>query len=164
MSKLAQFIENLSYRFRSENDLSDLTWTMCQTSDKFQFIFLKFFFPFFKKDCSNIYIERERTNDDSRPDFVLEYNNQTFVIENKIEDRNHHFEQYLKTFKIDTDHLGYIANYKIVKTGFVTHTWKELYLYLEQHIPLEEKTLWEAYLRYIRNVCNIYIYRLKLWI
>lgn len=154
---LAEFISNLSYRFRSENDLSDVTWTMCQTSDRFQCVFLRFFFPWLKKDCCEVYITREQSNDDSRPDFVFEYDGETYVIENKIGDQNHHFEQYLKTFKIDAAHLGYIANYSIVKTGFKTHTWKEFYLYLQQNIPSEESVLWEAYLKYIKNVCYIYL-------
>ena len=157
MKMLAQFIVNLSHRFNSENDLSDVTWTMCQTSDRFQCVFLKFFFSWLKKDCADVYITREQANDNSRPDFVFEYRNETYVIENKIGDRNHHFEQYLETFKIEAKNLGYIANYNIVKTGFVTHTWKELYLHLQQKIPSEEKTLWEAYLQYIKSVCYIYL-------
>ena len=157
MNKLVSFIENLSFRLRSENNLSDVTWTMCLTSDDFQYYFLKFFFPWFKKDCMNIYIEREQTNDDSRPDFVFDYNDETYIIENKIWDRNHHFEQYLRTYKINPSNLGYIANYPIVKIGFETHTWTELYIYIKNNIPLEEKELWNAYLNYLKSVCNIYL-------
>lgn len=154
---LKQFIINLSQRFRSENDLSDVTWTMCQTSDEFQYLFLEFFFPWLRRKCANAYVEREHVKGNCRPDFFFEYEEDPYIIENKIEDRNQHFEQYVKTFKIDSSHLGYIANYKIVKTGFVTHTWKELYQYLQQNIPEEERTLWEAYLKYIKSVCYIYI-------
>lgn len=157
MSTLEKFIINLSYRFKSENDLSDITWTMCQTSERFQLVFLRFFFPWLKKDCANVYIFREKSKDDSRPDFVFEYRNEKYVIENKIGDQKQHFEQYLRTFKIEANNLGYIANYTIVKSGFVTHTWKELYLFLQQNIPEEEKTLWEAYLQYLKNVCYIYL-------
>ncbi|MDE6522287.1 MAG: hypothetical protein K2L17_05670 [Muribaculaceae bacterium] len=157
MEKLAQFIKNLSHRFRSENDLSDVTWTMCETSDKFQGAFLRFFFPWLKRQCTDVYMEREYVKGNCRPDFFFECDEESYIIENKIEDRNHHFDQYVKTFKIDSSHLGYIANYKIVKSGFNTYTWKELYQYLQQNIPEDERTLWEAYLDYIKNVCNIYI-------
>lgn len=81
---LAQFIVNLSHRFRSENDLSDVTWTMCQTSERFQCVFLRFFFPWFGEDCGEVYIEREQSKDDSRPDFVFDYNGKTYLIENKM--------------------------------------------------------------------------------
>lgn len=94
---------------------------------------------------------------DFRPDFFFEYDGEIYLIENKIEDKNQHFEKYVKTFKIDASHLGYIANYKIVKRGFNTHTWKELYQYLQQKVPEEERTLWESYLEYIKSVCYIYI-------
>ena len=70
---LAEFISNLSYRFRSENNLSDVTWTLCQTSDKFQCVFLRFFFPWMDEDCGEIYILREQSNDDSSPDVVFDY-------------------------------------------------------------------------------------------
>lgn len=154
---LEQFIENLSERFRSENDLSDVTWTMCQTSDRFQCVFLKFFFPWMKNDCGEVYIEREQSNDDSRPDFVFEYRGETYLIENKIGDKNHHFEQYVKRFNIQPRQLGYIANYPIAKEGFETHTWTEFYKYAKASMPEEEKELWTAFLNYLHNVCYIFI-------
>lgn len=157
MNKLAQFIENLAHRFRSENDLSDVTWTMCQTSDRFQCVFLKFFFPWLEEDCGEVYIEREQSNDDSRPDFVFEYNEQTYVIENKIGDRKQHFEQYIKRFKINPNQLGYITNYPLVKDGFTTHTWTEFYKYVQSNIPEDECELWTAYLSYLHNVCYIFL-------
>lgn len=154
---LVKFISNLSQRFRSENDLSDVTWTMCQTSDRFQRAFLQFFFPCLPDNCGEIWIGREDSKDDSRPDFIFYHNDETYLIENKIGDKNHHFEQYVKTFKIEPSHLGYIANYPIVKDGFDTHTWRELYFYLNKRVPDEEKQLWEAYLEYIKDVCCIFI-------
>ncbi|MEY8607369.1 hypothetical protein E5360_09875 [Muribaculum intestinale] len=154
---LVKFISNLSQRFRSENDLSDVTWTMCQTSDRFQRIFLQFFFPNLPDDCSEVWIGREDSKDDSRPDFIFYYKDETYLIENKIGDKNHHFEQYVKTFKIEPAHLGYIANYPIAKDGFQTHTWRELFLHLSKNVPEGEKELWTAYLEYIKDVCCIFI-------
>lgn len=154
---LAEFISNLSYRFRSENDLSDVTWTLCQTSDKFQCVFLRFFFPWMEEDCGEIYIEREQSNDDSRPDFVFDYNGETYLIENKIGDKKHHFEQYVKRFKIAPNQLGYITNYPLKKDGFTTHTWTEFYKYTQASIPDDERQLWTAYLSYLHDVCYIFI-------
>lgn len=154
---LARFISNLSFRFRSENDLSDVTWTMCQTSDRFQCVFLKFFFPWLADDCAKVNIEREPANNDSRPDFVFDFDGKTYLIENKIGDKNHHFEQYVKAYKIEPSQLGYIANYPIKKEGFNTRTWKELYLHLKDNIPVDEQPLWDAYLEYVKDVCYIYL-------
>ena len=98
MNMLAQFISNLSYRFRSENDLSDVTWTMCQTSDKFNAHFINFFFEGI--DANEVCLEREKSNDDSRPDFYFTYKDAIYLVENKIGDKSHHFEQYIKRFKL----------------------------------------------------------------
>ncbi|SNR51015.1 hypothetical protein SAMN06265371_104145 [Lutibacter agarilyticus] len=37
------FFENIAYRKRNENDLSDITWAACCTSPSFQLLFLNFF-------------------------------------------------------------------------------------------------------------------------
>lgn len=155
MERIENFISNLSLRLNSENNLSDITWTMCQTSDIFQSVFLQFFFP--KEKLTEVYLQRELPDEDSRPDFYFEHDGKVFLIECKIWDRNHHFEQYTKQFKIPNDRLGYIANYPIVKEGFVVHNWTELYTYLKKHIPQQELELWSGYLEYIKRVCYIFI-------
>lgn len=152
---LAQFISNLSYRFRSENDLSDVTWTMCHTSDKFNSHFINFFFE--GVDADDVYLEREKSNDDSRPDFYFTYDDRTYLIENKIGDKSHHFEQYIKRFKITPQQLGYITNYPLSKEGFSTHTWTEFYKHTLANIPDDESELWNAYLEYLKDVCYIFI-------
>lgn len=153
---ISTFIQNLSYRFRSENDLSDITWTLCETSDKFKFTFIKFFFPDITITDTDI-LSREKNSDDSRPDFILETKDGLYLIENKIYDKNHHFEQYINTFHISASHLGYITNYPLLKAGFKTHTWKEFYLYAKSNIPQDEIELWSSYLEYLKSVCNIFI-------
>lgn len=156
---LAQFIVNLSHRFRSENDLSDVTWTMCQTSDRFQCVFLKFFFPSFDDDCSETILNREKSQDDSRVDFYFHYRKELFLIENKIYDVEHHFEQYCETYGIHPDHLGYIVNYHLEKPGFVVKTWKEFFHYLLRQIGSfqdEEQELVRSYIEYLKSVCSIF--------
>lgn len=39
------FLENLSYRMFKENDVSDITWALCNTSPRFRDYFLHYFFP-----------------------------------------------------------------------------------------------------------------------
>lgn len=155
MEMMENFISNLSLRLNSENNLSDITWTMCQTSDAFQNVFLQFFFP--KEKFTEVYLQRELPDEDCRPDFYFEHDGKVFLIECKIWDRNHHFEQYTKQFKISNEQLGYITNYPMLKEGFSVRTWTELYIYIKNRIPKEEESLWNGYLEYLQEVCQIFI-------
>ncbi|MCQ2303067.1 MAG: hypothetical protein MJZ94_10645 [Bacteroidales bacterium] len=155
MERIENFISNLSLRLNSENNLSDITWTMCQTSDIFQSVFLQFFFP--KEKLTEVYLQRELPDEDSRPDFYFEHDGKVFLIECKIWDRNHHFEQYTKQFKIPNEQLGYITNYPMLKEGFSVRTWTELYIYIKNRILKEEESLWNGYLEYLQEVCQIFI-------
>ena len=159
-----KLFENLSNRLRNENDLSDITWAFCETSHLFKSDFIYFFFP--ELESKNIInFERERSQNNSRADFYLKDNeNNVYIIEAKIYDNNHHFEQYCETYEIDKKHLGYILNYEHNKENFETKTWTQLYEYLsikkENLITDEEKNLYESYLAYLKNVCNIiHIYK-----
>lgn len=154
---ISKFFLNMASRLRNENDLSDITWAMCESSKSFNSEFVRFFFD--DIDADNIYLEREKTNDDCRPDFFFECGEKTYLIECKIGDRkNHHFNQYVRRFNIEPKQLGYITNYYHIEEGFTVHTWTELYQYLEKRMPSnEERELWKGYLDYLKNVCNIYI-------
>jgi len=156
MSLLKKVFSNLHWRFNSENDLSDMTWVICETSLSFQQLFLNFFFPNVRFD-KIISFSREVSKDGSRADFLVNNDGVEYVIECKIHDKNHHFEQYLKTYNLTNDRLGYIVNYPLVKEGFVIKGWTELHDYLESNLPedTEEKELYQLYLDYLRNVCGI---------
>lgn len=156
-----EFFKYVSQKFRKENDLSDITWAMCQSCESFRDAFLKFFFPEIQIEKS-ISIEREKAEDDSRPDFFIENNSEIYLIENKINDTNHHFGQYDTTFNISPNHFGYITNYVIYdenvrKGGYRLHTWEELYNSFLNKLPdnYEEQRLWKGYLDYVKNVCGI---------
>lgn len=155
------FFRHLSCKFRKENDLSDITWVMCQSCESFRDSLLKFFFPEIQIEKS-ISIEREKSEDDSRPDFYIENNGDIYLIENKIYDTNHHFGQYDSTFNIVPNRFGYITNYIITdadirEQGYRLHTWEELYYYFANGdaVHEEEKSLLNGYLEYIKNVCGI---------
>jgi hypothetical protein len=175
-----QFFSFLADRMYNENRLSDITWSMCQVLDDFKLSFVKFFFEDIKKeDCREIEIEREKQQDDGRPDFYFEFANKVFLIENKINDKNHHFHQYLQTCK-EPSNLGYITNYAIkgeddiyengdvnkwkdlYNEGFRVHTWEEFYDYMKtcinnnsKTLHEEERNLWEGYLEYVKKACSI---------
>ena len=123
MTLIKSLFSNLYYRFSKENDLSDITWVMCQTSESFQELFLNFFFP---DICFNNIqsFTREFSREDSRVDFYIENNGNTYIIECKINDKNHHFEQYTNAYNIKNECLGYITNYQYSKSGFNIKTWE----------------------------------------
>lgn len=158
-SAIVDFFSSIALRKEKENDLSDVTWAMLRASDTFLNAFLEFFFP--KVDFSGeINIEREVSEDDSRPDFYFEYRGKTYLIENKIYDQNHHFEKYSSTFDIKPDKLGYITNYPMEQNPYVVHTWKEFYFYIQKYrFPKAEQELVNGYLEYVKSVCSIEIFK-----
>lgn len=155
------FFRFLSDKFRKENDLSDITWAMCQSCESFRQYFLKFFFPEIQLD-EDISIEREKSEEDSRPDFFIDNGGVIYLIENKINDTSHHFGQYDQTFGIPPQRFGYITNYRIDdeainKEGYRLHTWEELFDNFSNNLPKkeEDQQLWKGYLEFVKNVCGI---------
>ena len=158
--KIKDILENISYRLYSENALSDVTWAMCHTCLSFRDAFLHFFFPEMQIS-EEIEILREVSKDDSRPDFIIHNNNVLYIIENKINDQNHHFGQYEKSFGVTPERFGYIANYIIPQPDpeqkYPIRTWEDFY----RHLGLvnvedkEEQSLIEGYRAYLRSVCSI---------
>lgn len=144
---------------KSENNLSDFTWAMTRISSRFTGAFVQFFFKDLipAEDCESIFINREWSKDNSRPDFYFNYSGKHFLIENKIYDRSQHFEEYIDVFDIPNTQLGYITNYPLKVDGFSVHTWREFYHYLTKLIPEEESEIWEAYLAYLCKCCNLNI-------
>lgn len=156
LKMIESFLNILSNRKRSENDLSDITWAMCLSSHSFQSLYLNFFFP--NVEFLNITkFEREKPEGDSRPDFLIENNGIIYIIECKIYDQNHHFEQYTSTFNIPKERLGYITNYKMTYSGYSIKTWEELFDSITMNLPENEheKALWLGYLKYLKSVCGI---------
>ena len=159
--QITEFFKHCSWIFSKENDLSDITWAMCMSSENFRNDFLHFFFPNIEIK-EDIRIEREKTKDDSRPDFHIENGEDIFLIENKINDKNHHFDQYVKTFNIKPENLGYITNYEIDKKyldkKYSIKTWEELYNKFSSDIKDEnqkDELLLKGYLEYVKAVCGI---------
>lgn len=159
MDIVSSFFFNLADRRRKENDLSDITWAMCQTIPAFQKAWLDFFFKDFDLDAI-LCIEREfyaEKDCSSRVDFYIESSKDPmpFIIEVKINDRGHHFEQYIDAFGVDSAHFGYITNYPCQQPGFVVHQWKEFSDFLANkcYFSDDESKMVVGYLDYLKNVC-----------
>lgn len=156
-SAVEQFFTMLAQRQNGhENDLSDLTWAMCQASNAFKAAFVRFFFP--SLDPATVEsIEREVTYNDARPDFVLTCQDGTqFLVEVKIWNRDQHFGQYDKAFNIPSERLGYIVNYELHMDKYTVHTWEEFYKYLADKAPAEECDVWAGYRAYVKETCWIF--------
>lgn len=175
---LERFFECLAERFYSENNLSDVTYALAKASSQFMSFFMSKFFKFDFSD--DVYeIEREQSSSSGRPDIVVTQKGRSYIIENKIYDRNYHFSQYYEGFKDKTScaRYGFIANYSvdpsIIEADFkkteITNgeleeikkrikTWAEFIELLEKSIDQfldDEKKLIHSYLEYVREVCEM---------
>lgn len=81
---------------------------LCNTSPRFRDYFLHYFFPKMQVERSVI-LDREISKDGSRVDFIIHNKNETYIIENKINDKNHHFGVGFTTKKIGPK--NYVALY-----------------------------------------------------
>ncbi len=157
------FFLRISDRFYKENDISDITWAIIESSNLFKNFFMKFFWQDFTLDSKNFKATREFSKYGSRPDFFIENGNDKFIIEVKKYDRNYHFDQYKKDFP--DCKFAFISIYKPpYQESIVTKTWKEFISYLEnriKYIPDEtnEKEIIKGYINYIKGVCEIMEYK-----
>ncbi len=174
MTDISKFFTALSERAYKENDLSDVTYAMCEADPEFKQFFLKFFFEDQKlneKDCT---IAREVSYPDgARPDIVVrEKNGKVYFVEVKIWDGCHHFAQYKNTLcdqeKVNQNEVGnrfgYIANYAIVEEQLSgadqevykvmksrVKTWREFAEALKRR-GLDDFMV-KAYVDYLARVC-----------
>lgn len=155
---LEPFFEALSERMYKENSLSDITWALCETNYAFKKLFLQNFFPEIQ-DVGAILLEREVASDDCRPDFSFYTENQKYIIEVKIYDRDDHFIQYQKQFP--NAKYGWIANYyKSDQYGIAIRTWESFYYLLltlieSGALQSSDKILLKGYAAYLKKACSI---------
>jgi hypothetical protein len=167
-----KFFSILSRRLYKEPHLSDITWALISSSSRFAELFINFF-GFTDFDINRQWdIHREYPLDDGgRPDFFITQCDKTYVIENKINDKNYHFAQYCKACK-NAQH-GFISSYRLdinslnAEDAFAIRehdiklkTWDEFHDYLTKQLidksfPLAARNLFQAYLDYLRGVCSI---------
>ena len=157
MTELSELIKMLSERFHDENDISDITYTLLQFNKEFKDTFLNLIFPDIKSE-EIIYFQREMSENDSRPDFIIFCSQHKYLIEIKKDDKNHHFEQYINTFP---DYKrAYITNYKLdsekefYKDKYVFLTWHEIFDNLIIINRSLKNNVIEGYIQYLKYVLN----------
>ncbi len=155
------FFEALAARAYKENDLSDVTYAMCQSDSVFKKFFLDFFFPNANLSAEEAIFEREHSANNGRPDFWIRVNNTTYIVEVKIWDGSHHFDQYNETLQKENNcdggnawqYLGYITNYELGHEGVTVKTWKDMYEELKSYNGFNDPTI-IAYMSYVKSVCG----------
>lgn len=157
MTNIVSVIEKLSERFQSENDISDITYSLLRADDDFNKTFLNAIFPDIKNE-EVLYIQRELPEVDSRPDFIIETTKNKYLIEVKKWDKNQHFDQYIRAFP---DYKrAYITNYELgsgktkYKKDYCFFTWKEIYDTLLRVNEIKKNEVIEGYLKYLKKVCG----------
>lgn len=176
------FFTALSERAYKENDLSDVTYALLEANKAFRQFFLDFFFPHEGLVGEKVVIEREHVLGDSRPDFWIRSGNEVYLVEVKIWDGGHHFEQYHKILGEEGAkdgrwaRLGYIANYslrdvnvcedgtsrKASELGCGLHTWEEFAKRLESD-DCSGDPLVQGYLDYLKRVCPYDDFNWRTW-
>lgn len=176
-TNVSDFMNALSQCCDRENYLSDVTYALCESNQKFKRFFLDFFFKDKHIDAGQVSISREYRFEASRPDFLIETRDpqEFLIVEVKINDRNHHFKQYkdvleklykeaskgdayrAKDFK---QHIGYIANYRITPhevkeaRGFKRiRTWQKFYDALKDDCWLDDEVI-KGYGQLCKAVCG----------
>ena len=153
------YFSYLAYR-GNENFLSDIIAAACNSCVTFKQLFLDFFFP--QEDLMDkcpSEIEREVCSEDEtlRFDWYFTTNDEKeYIIENKLYDRNDHFNEYTKVY--EENQIGFIANYDVSQIKYShKHTWKSFYEYIKSNLDLfkgEELLLIESILNYIKGACD----------
>lgn len=165
MSLFSDFMEHLAERRYKENDLSDITYALLLSDEKFKTCF----FQFLTIPIDQILeIKRECKFDDSRPDFIISMKNGTFyLIEIKINDRHTHIAQYCQNKELETYNKIYLSNYELIEedlpendkeflNNFTRKTWRELYELLDKANKKKQSDAITSYLAYIKSVCCIF--------
>ncbi len=156
-----KFFILLAERKNNENDLSDVTWVLCNISPEFKKLFFEFIFEKSINQIEPLEIMREYSSENgkSRIDFKFESQDKKYLVENKIYDKSHHYKEYTKNYP-DSE-IGFIANYQINEKKFYKYnrTWEDFYKHLKNEIKNVEKDtetmLIEGYRKYLMEVCSI---------
>lgn len=157
---IGKFFEKIAGCLYKENDLSDFTWSLCEISPDFKLWFLKYFFNDFDAKENDIIMIREYSSGKSRVDFYIVAAKVEFIIEVKIYDQNHHFDQYITDYP--DANRGYIAAYPLPEIeGYSVRQWSDFYFHLEKLMMSHTNDKPDypvilGYMQYLKNVCSIH--------
>jgi hypothetical protein len=162
---LESIFKDLGKRLTKENHLSDITWALANNLEEFRKLFMDLF-KFETTGQDPVVINREYVlKNGSRPDFLFELGDKYLIIENKIYDRNYHFEQYTVsiegkkqgTFGIIVNHkMDAASRQKAISRNVLVVTWRDFLDQIERtHFSSESQPYMKAYINYIKEVCGV---------
>lgn len=159
------FFRNLANRFRHETHLSDITFTALITIPGFKRDFIRFFFSDIEvanEDEIEVIREGRLQSGDGQPDFILRGSTWDLLVENKIEDRNYHFQQYGKEPLSEgrpIPRVGLLANHPVSQDGIpaawkVRH-WQDFAREFSNKDYGVFRPLFRSYLEYVKRICDM---------
>ena len=160
---LESFFRHLAARFDSENDLSDLTWALCETYPEAKVLFANFLGA--PASAHAIELKREfKFAEGCRVDFVCWIDEIPLLIESKINDQNCHLRQYreearrlypksllamLSVRDLSTEEVA-----EAQRGGWAIRRWPEFIEHLASQ-GFAHEPLIQAYVKYARQVCSV---------
>lgn len=156
-NQISELFSKFADRLNNENDLSDITWALMDIAPSFQNAFIKYCFN--KEVTVMNETIREYAVADSRPDFYFEdINNNKYLIEVKIYDKNMHFDQYNNNEYLKDSYKCFIANYQWPnENGWIIKTWNGFCKFLllnNEMIEVEQRQIVNGYLSYLKKVIS----------
>src|SRR6266536_5427995 len=159
-SEFGRFFKTLARRFRNETHLSDMTYTTIQVIPRFRDDFIHYFFDHLDTNES-IEVKREhRLPGGGQPDFVFVAQSWDLIVENKIWDKEYHPEYGKAPLREGRPlpKVGLIANHRVKEAlpeGWIFHEWMHFVDVFSQNDYGESQAVFDAYLTYVREICNV---------
>jgi|GEM_PF-4262677 len=162
-SDVIAFLSHLAERLYWENNLSDVTWALCQANPNFAAALAQFVGLEVPKGGS-VRVEREvYLGDGNRIDIACRLDAVTAFVEVKIYNRDHHLSEYAERVdSIPDSRLALLTNHpidpkelaKAESLGCKVLRWNDFVSYLQQRLP-DDDALLNGYVGYVRKVCNM---------
>lgn len=147
-------------RVNDEVALSDLTYSLMSVSSVFRLAFCEFF-EVHLKEPQAWSIEREYPlGGNLRVDLAITNTlGETYLIENKINDRNYHFKEYEESSAgLKAKGLWLIAGHTVTETvppRWTVRSWSDLVEHLEQSTFAEDEDLIRNFEAYVKGACQM---------
>ncbi|MFX0196400.1 MAG: hypothetical protein ACFFCW_09785 [Candidatus Hodarchaeota archaeon] len=168
---VALFLKKLGGRLSKENNLSDITWAIVQTVPAIGRDICEFF-GVTTLPNEPMEVQREYPIGDGRVDLAFITEKNTFLLENKIWDRNYHIQEYAEAAcSIRNVTLGLISNHRLTsldselarRYGWKVRYWDEIVGFLSKREFGDSQPLVRGYIDYIKEVCSmVTIHKIRL--
>lgn len=162
-TEVADFFSRFAERRYRENELSDVTWALCHAVPKFAEVLAQFI-GIEVSSGTAVKVDREvDLGAGNRIDISCSVDSVTIFVEVKIYDRNYHLRQYAQRIVgrpgsrlvLLTNHvLDREQQIEAKQLGWSVCSWRDFVSRVESAFHSDD-VLVDAYLRYVRRVCNM---------